>query len=597
MKLKTSFFNKTLFLKNVTLFWPLWAVYLLGLFAMQTVSLWVSNYNYGISLSKTERTKNLVETLSIDGYLFWIMLFSVLFGMAVFNYLYHAKSANMMHALPVDRRHLYGTNVLSALAFLIVPQVVTAIASVVVSLSFGITRIDYIGIWLLMMAATAFICFSIVVFCAMFTGLLIVLPVYVLIVNFLSQWLYGLICVVVLAYAYGVYGLGIGLGTWVDHLSPYYEILDTVGIYPAYDPVTLTFTGIGVSGVRVLVTYSCVAVVLYLVAFWVYKKRKIESAGDLITENWLKRVFRWGLGITFGIFGGVLTKEFINSIGIACPLLLEVLWILLFGALGYMIAEMLIKKSFHVFQKENYKNCVLFLVALLLIFGGEYALSNLYEDYIPETEQIAYATMQMGYEMEFYEDDIEIVRSIQKRILENKDYYEKYAQSNTGEKIYISMNYMLKDGTLISRGYALPYEEATTEGIRAQVVELEKLEDRFCQHLFGENYDSVRKFNYGYADIGKRSENSGAADTVMYTTIEFSEACCEAMYHAILEDIAEGNLIPYNLYEVYSEYKGYMYLEYDDSQSAYLYFGEDCENMINTLIKYGYIDSADELVW
>ena len=44
MKSRISFFNKTVFLKNVTLFWPIWAVYTLVLLTLQPVILWF-NYN------------------------------------------------------------------------------------------------------------------------------------------------------------------------------------------------------------------------------------------------------------------------------------------------------------------------------------------------------------------------------------------------------------------------------------------------------------------------------------------------------------------------------------------------------------------------
>ena len=43
MKSKISFFNKTIFWKNVTLYWPIWGIYTLALFISQPVTLWVFN--------------------------------------------------------------------------------------------------------------------------------------------------------------------------------------------------------------------------------------------------------------------------------------------------------------------------------------------------------------------------------------------------------------------------------------------------------------------------------------------------------------------------------------------------------------------------
>ena len=44
MKSKISFFNKTIFKKNVTLYWPIWALYTLILIIAQPLMLWSDFY-------------------------------------------------------------------------------------------------------------------------------------------------------------------------------------------------------------------------------------------------------------------------------------------------------------------------------------------------------------------------------------------------------------------------------------------------------------------------------------------------------------------------------------------------------------------------
>ena len=60
-------------------------------------------------------------------------------ALAVFSYLYSAKSTNMMHALPVNRLELYVTNYLSGLIFLIVPEIITFFITV---LAVSYTHLD-----------------------------------------------------------------------------------------------------------------------------------------------------------------------------------------------------------------------------------------------------------------------------------------------------------------------------------------------------------------------------------------------------------------------------------------------------------------------
>ena len=124
MKSKISFFNKTIFKKNFTHYWPLWAVYLLYLIAVMPVNLFkiMRSDFYVNALDQNALEWQVIYDL-LRGALnpFPIFLFSTVAVMAVFSYLYTAKNAFMIHALPVNRRELFFTNVLSGFSFLVIP--------------------------------------------------------------------------------------------------------------------------------------------------------------------------------------------------------------------------------------------------------------------------------------------------------------------------------------------------------------------------------------------------------------------------------------------------------------------------------------------
>ena len=54
MKSKISFFNKTIFEKNMTLFWPVWVIYTLLLLFRIPFSLWLSLQEDADRMLKTE---------------------------------------------------------------------------------------------------------------------------------------------------------------------------------------------------------------------------------------------------------------------------------------------------------------------------------------------------------------------------------------------------------------------------------------------------------------------------------------------------------------------------------------------------------------
>ena len=118
MKSKISFFNKTIFLKNVTLSWPIWVVYSLFLLIPMPLSLWLSlsTRNHLNPLTENQMVGEIYYVMEPQYYITVIAITAVVAGMALFSYLYKSQSANMIHSLPVNRTELFGTN------FLIFPK-------------------------------------------------------------------------------------------------------------------------------------------------------------------------------------------------------------------------------------------------------------------------------------------------------------------------------------------------------------------------------------------------------------------------------------------------------------------------------------------
>ena len=209
MKSKTSFFNKAIYKKNMTLYWPIWVCYLIYGMAKLGGSLW-SGLQQTTKITEERKLVVIVNSLSMWVDIWVIAAVVTVTGMAMFSYLFSSKSANMIHALPVTRKELFFTNVISGLSVLWIPQIVTFVLSVFVCLANGIALVQYLGIWLLSVMGISFFLFSTVVFCAMLTGQLFALPVYFFGLNFLSVGaLFGVKSVVTFL------GYGLGLSSHI----------------------------------------------------------------------------------------------------------------------------------------------------------------------------------------------------------------------------------------------------------------------------------------------------------------------------------------------------------------------------------------------
>ena len=118
MKSKTSFFNKTVFEKNIKLFWPLWALYMIILLLMGPLSMW-SRYrtaeNYYGKDWQLYMSGFLSPAIAMRPTVIIIFIMAVCTGMALFNYMYSQKACNMIHAMPVTRTQLYLQTLLQVL--------------------------------------------------------------------------------------------------------------------------------------------------------------------------------------------------------------------------------------------------------------------------------------------------------------------------------------------------------------------------------------------------------------------------------------------------------------------------------------------------
>lgn len=632
MKSKTSFFNKTIFLKNVTLYWPIWGIYTFILMCVMPILLWLEyNDGYRYTPLTTEQKFNyLTNVLELmPFYTILISCTAVITGMALFSYLYNSKSANMIHSLPVDRTELFGTNVISGLTFLAVPQVVVFVITVMLCLSEGVTQVEYLGVWLLVVLATDVIAFSVVTFCAMFTGLIIALPIYVVVVNCLAYVINFLLEMVVGCFGYGINYTNLFSETILEWLSPIVCYLDKVHMHTSYNN---GYTNkMELEGIHCIVIYLIMAVVLYIAAYCVYQKRKIEQAGELITVGFVKPIFRWGVGTIAAFYGSILLRELLKEFGISINLFVFVVMLLLIGMVAYFIADMFVRKTFRVFKKQNWIGCGIFSAILLVSFGAMYGYSEMAERRLPENEEIKCAFIDLSYSTKYEGEDVAVVTDIHEMILENLSYYEELDETHQYwysdyDYEYISIYYVLKDGEVFSRSYTIPMVGEGQE-IIDRIGAIEKEPKNFLKNTICNNYEAVTEFEDGWMDFEYYVDEGGELD---YTSAYLTKTQMEIMYDAIVKEALEGNLMKYNTYytsddtEYYGKYTyhisisyvvpdgetsfdywdyyyAHMHPEYqvaeEVKQTLNIYYGKDCQYILDAIYECGIIDKSQRLYW
>ena len=556
MKSKTSFFNRMVFKKNMTLYWPIWVCYLLYGMVKVPGQLW-SRLQQQTDMTAYARDYALYNSLRLEVDVAAIAIMAVVCGMALFGYLFTQKNAYMIHALPVTRGELYVTNMISGLCFLLIPQALVFLVTVVLCLLQGIASVQFLGLWFLSVMGIAFFLYATVCFCVMFTGQLFALPVYFLAVNYVAfAFSSGA------RYVIGYLGYGLGMNTVPEFLilrilSPMNYLYNNVRFVfrQSYNQETDLMSGVlSYRGLRVLAAYVAAAVVIYLIAYYCYKKRRIESAGDLISFNWVKPLFRWGVGTGVGYFAGVFAAEFLDSVHLHVKKPMLLVLVVAFGFVSFFIAQMFVEKGFRVFCRRRFCESGLFVLFVLGSFWGCSKNATYLEQYVPDADQVSRVEVSLDYPVEYKGDSVRVARQAQKEILSHA---EIYRENKTDDSTQIIFYYYLKNGKTLSR--------------------TKKLYQAICEDAADQK---LQKYNL--TNALKDPEETG----------EYSSASISMDFYHVSADWK-------NVYDRLDDYYTNMGESVETSRpyggSAYVSFGKDCTNIINTLIECGVIDDVSEI--
>ena len=249
MRSVTSCFNSTLYRKNLSRFWPIWALYsVIWLFALPLNLLTTIQRGQNWALEDLTHSLDYFSRVSVGYSLNLGTVLAVIFGllaaMAVFSYLDASRSACMMHALPLRREALFLTQYLAGLSFLLLPQLAVFALTAATEAALGCLALWPLVQWLLAQGGLCLFFYSFAVFCAMFTGHLAALPVFYGVLNLLAFLMTSLVEAVCDLFLYGFRSFPSPVWELVDHLSPPVILSNAVSIVSRDDAFVLYQPGL-----------------------------------------------------------------------------------------------------------------------------------------------------------------------------------------------------------------------------------------------------------------------------------------------------------------------------------------------------------------
>ena len=581
MQSKTSFFNATVWRKNITRFWPIWAAYL----ALWILVLPREMLDNAYSASSVIRLNNYVYDCAGAPTVVISFFYAIVVGVAVFSYMHSAKAVSLMHAMPVKRETLFLSNFAAIVPFAIIPNVIIALLSIGAGALLGVNVVCSVLAWLYSSCITVLLFFAIASLCATVTGNIVAQGVLYFIVN---------LVVIVVEYMVRYIGSIVIFGmsdasrrTTFDALSPVYYLasgnrLVDVNYNPAAEIGESSFIGWGVLGI-----YLAAAVVITLAAMAFYHYRRSEATGDVVAVKWLKPVFKYcltfGCAMTIGVgLFEVCSNRFSGNYMTMADVLTLTVWMMLAAAVGYIAGEMLIKKTLRIFRKRMFFGLVvsLVVVAVIMCLAGLDVLGL--ENRMPDPEQVESVQINSeGYysEKDFSSDSVTDAMELHRMVLDSKDEIianeRDYREQAVTEEYFagateieydeessfnLRFTYYLEDGGSFTRVY---------RGIPA-TVETEKDESTVVGRYLAMCNTPEQCL--------RRVKTEGEPYSAYINSVEgehyFSAADAEKLYEAALKDAADGTVNV--VYAVYSyEYATH---NYNDNMLHVSFRSEDAQD-------------------
>ncbi len=457
MTSKISCFDRAIFRRSLRKTLPLWVCYLLCWLLLMPGTFLSYDYGYehyrSISGALCEQVLGFCTigsgiTAIIGALAAWVL----------FSWLFRANASYFYAGLPVRREALFVTNALVGLLMVTLIHLITAIAAYFVLLLHGYPQL-YACLCFFGASTLSFLCFfGFALLLVVIIGQAAVMPAVYVILNFASVALFSATNSLLSDFVYGMEYL-----TWWDtrfgsilyKLSPVFLFMMqglpiSAVLLPdgSSDPSRYRFDGWGYVG-----ALAIAGIVFAVLALLLFRRREMERSGDAIAVKSLRPVFLYcftaGCAI---IFAYILTSLQSTTLTGARAFRQTLLFLLLGAAIGYFLAQMLLKKSIAVFRGA--KTWVgLGAVCLVLALGctaARYDVLGLYAR-VPEANEVSYVDNSYFGQMTD-PADIEALTQLQKLILARRQENEENAQYDWSSAYFA---YHLNDGTVRSFRYRL----------------------------------------------------------------------------------------------------------------------------------------------
>lgn len=590
MKLKVCFCNKTVLKTDITRFAPVWASYLLGLAMMVLLQFSGGSDDTAKNSIVHDFNRLCMLGVGVNG------LYALVVVQALFGDLLNPRLCNALHAMPVTRDGYYGAHLIAGVLFAVVPNCLVllptslllprqvASVALLTLLALSLQYIFYLGT-----ALTA------VQLAGNRVGMVLIYGI----LNFATVLLYWFVAMVFIPL---IYGKDISI-SWVARICPtvsmyegtYFTTVDHS--YYIGDTYHYVFDGISMGDVWLKAAVCAgLGVVCMAIAQLLYRKRRLETAGDLVAYSILSPFFLALYTLTVAAFLHLAVKQLTQGA------ISEYFFLPLGLIAGYVTGLMLLGRTSRVFRWR-----------LLVPLGGILAVCALCVLSIAtdafhvirrvpdaqDVQSVVLAPVQMSYSNTTLtlteENEIEDILAYHQGALRNWQkqvgdcLLQRDGHWSPGDYYNIQLRYTLKNGSTFQRRYFLEKENPAYDRLKPYLStpELSLGMDESTFRAAVANATSGDSYFYAVdggavADKGRKFTNFAG------------------LANAVLADCQEGNLMTLALHtpagrDSDPDYKisGWLGILYDnEEQYLSINLTDKCTHTLYWISTHGTVSSA-----
>lgn len=547
MRTQTSYFNTTALRKDLTRFAPLWGLYTLALLC-----------GLMLIVGESDPTGNRVAYHFTDLYITMAMVnvvYAFLVAAVLYGDLFNSRMCNGLHALPLRREGWFAVHTVSGLLSSAVPTAVMTLVALPLLMRSPVENAWQLPLYFWAFSNLQFLFFfATAVFAAQCVGNFVGMGLLYLLINLGALLVREFVNSMFTPLLYGVITPTVGF--WF--LSPVAMMMEQ----PLFDlewthesltvPVE-TFTFAPSEHWGYLLGCAGLGLVLLAAACLLYRRRKLETAGDFVAMPWLAPV----AAVCFAVLGcAVFHFGYVFVLGIdGTP---NYVFAFVGLVVGWFAGQMCLQRTTRVFQARTAAGAAVMAAVLgVSLVAVKMDILDI-QTSVPDADEIVSASLNQGYYRAYAEcktpEDIEQVRTFHRLAVEQgltkqkleqeqkamfqennnnwEDYYASYREN-------VALSYQMKDGREIIRQYNIRLDSEAGEILRRQssrldvAVSLIEMAEN-GQRMWPENAQQLLE--------QVRKPHSISIDGHTLDREYLTEENVRALFEAIIADCQAGNL-------------------------------------------------------